>query len=95
MRAELGLNGRSIVFVWKLRSLTNDQVRVFIYDKATKCSDKTYDMQFARSYWDQLIAAGYKRVPGYKGKDDSPVTEQTLDPFQQVPGGMVWMRDDS
>ena len=71
MRAELAFGGKSIVFVWKLVSITDDQVRVFSYQGMAKCSDETHTKRFARGYWGQLVRYGYKRVAGYQGRDES------------------------
>ena len=63
MRAELGREARSIVFVWQALTLADDQVRVFIYDGMVKVSVSTLSIHYGRSYWTSLITKGYRVIP--------------------------------
>ena len=62
MRAELGKEARSIVFVWGALKTADDEVRVYIYDGMVKTSTDTLSINFARHYWDSLIGKGYQRI---------------------------------
>ncbi len=63
MRAELGRGARSIVFVWQILNIADDQVRVYIYDGMVKTSTDTLSIKFARNYWTSLISKGYVVIP--------------------------------